>query len=566
MSITNNLYQLDHRLKSIESRLGDTGYAMKSIVQSEITKSFQILPQNTTLFGMHTAMCIDTIDPWKQNRVRYFSPLLHLVDTPVDALPFAFPVSSMGGFDDCGLNWVPPAGSTLCMMFLNGNRHSAYYLGTAWNRDRGPDGENSFGYPIKEYQDIHQDHRDGYLVGPNDGSQVFPPWNTESYNGNDIDSIEDFDDDPEAQQKITYPNIYGFKTPQKHSVKMVDGNYKCNHRWKRMEFFSSCGNYMIFKDDHIHNSGQWTNQANVDGKFCDGIGGGPVDICNDEDGIPLEDLECEGMTSNSSIDDVGFQGHPSVGDDNGTNYEGVDYNLGTNSGFNPYFKHSQECRPINGPKTPQNNKVMLPQTGIQFLSISGHTFGMDDSVEEPSGVPEWERATEPFDFGCNDKYLGKTFWISATGHKIIMSDVENEESKLRGKDNYIRLLTATGNKIELNDHTVGQADCPGCPPNTAGEKRGISMQTTSNHVFEMIDNLNEQCGECRKEGGTPNNKAKKAFVKIRTGYGLEMAFNDFDRENDKEGSQEKTINQYIQIFCPHTDNKERGPHIMRFQS
>jgi hypothetical protein len=606
MSTTDNLFQIDHRLKALESRLSDTGYAMNSIVQSEVSKNFQILESDKSLFGMYTALCINTIDPWKQNRVRYFSPLLHNVDTPADALPFAFPVSSMGGFDDSGLNWVPPAGSTLCLMFMNGNRHSAYYIGTAWHRDRGPDGEHIFEYPIEEYQDNHEGHRKGYLVGPNDGSQVFPPWNTESYNGNDIDSLADFDDDPEAQQKITYPNIYGFKTPQKHSVKMVDGNYKCNHRWKRMEFFSSCGNYMIFKDDHIHNAGQWANQDNSHRTIfsaeelgieatCAGLGGDAVDICNDEGGFPLEDMECAaagggggggggilsgiagalglgsaaagasgsggGETSNSSITD----GHPSVGDDNGQNYENIDYNLGTNKGYNPYFKHSQECRPIDGPKTPQNNKVMLPQTGIQFLSISGHTFGMDDSVEEPSGVPEWERSKDPFDFGCSDKYLGKTFWISATGHKIVMSDVENEESKLRGVDNYIRLLSATGNKIELNDHTVGQADAPGCPPNTAGEKRGISMQTTSNHVFEMIDNLNEQCGEARKEGGTPNNKAKKAFVKIRTGYGLEMAFNDYDRENDKEGSQEKTINQYIQIFCPHTDNKERGPHIMRFQ-
>ena len=31
------------------------------------------------------------------------------------------------------------------------------------------------------------------------------------------------------------------------------------------------------------------------------------------------------------------------------------------------------------------------------------------------------------------------------------------------------------------------------------------------------------------------------------------------------GSQEKTINQSIQIYCPQKDNTERGPHIMHFQ-
>lgn len=559
--VRESIEDINERLKTVESRLGNTGYAMKTIVQSEIAKGFKLLPQMETAFGMHTAMCVDTIDPWKQNRVRFFNPLFHNKDTPIKGLPFASAISSMGGFDDSGLNWVPPAGSTLCMIYEHGNRQAPFYIGTTWHRFRGKEEELNFGYTIQEFLDIHNGHRKGYLVGSNEGDQVFPPWNTESYNGNDLDSITDFDDDPEAQQKITYPNIYGFKTPQKHALKMVDGNYKCNHRWKRLELFSSCGNYMIFKDDHIHNSGQWANNAENDEFKCKANEGFAVDICNDEDGVPLEDMDCEGEMSNSTIID----GHPSVGDNNGEMYEEIEYDLTTNKGYNPFYKHANECRPVQGPGTPQNNKLMLPQTGIQFISISGHTFGMDDSVEEPSGVPEWERSTQDFDFGCNDKYLGKTFWVSATGHSIVMSDVENEESGLRGIDNYIRLKTATGNKIELNDHTVGQEDCPGCPPNTGGEKRGITMQTTSNHVIEMIDNLNEQCGECRKEGAQPNNKAKKAYIKIRTGYGLEMAFNDHDRENDEEGSQQETKNQYIQIFSPQTDNKERGPHIMRFQ-
>jgi len=42
------------------------------------------------------------------NRVRYFHPKLHDPKSSLFSLPFAKPVSSMGGFDDCGLNWVPP--------------------------------------------------------------------------------------------------------------------------------------------------------------------------------------------------------------------------------------------------------------------------------------------------------------------------------------------------------------------------------------------------------------------------------------------------------------------------
>jgi hypothetical protein len=74
----------------------------------------------------------------------------------------------------------------------------------------------------------------------------------------------------------------------------------------------------------------------------------------------------------------------------------------------------------------------------------------------------------------------------------------------------------------------------------------------------MSDEGNEQCGPCRVEGGVPVAKAKKAFVKIRTGYGLEMSFNDDYNQGDKSETQN------IQIFTPNKQNT-KGPHIMRFQ-
>ena len=534
----NEVINLDDRLRVLENRFYELGYDMTALVQSEYKKKWKIKPQAETMFGMITALCVDTIDPWKQGRVRFFSPLVHKPDTPVKSLPFAYPISSCGGFDDCGQSWVPPAGSTLCIVFENGSRNSPFYIGTTWHRDRGPDGEHNWAYNIDEYYQIHEGHRKGYLVGPNDGSQVFCQWNTETYNGYDIDSIQDFENNPDAQKKITYPNIYGWKTPQKHMEKWVDGDYKCNHKFKRMERLSSCGNIFLMKDDHLHNSGAWAHPS------C-GIGGSEL-TCLDADGNPVEQTTCEGQKSNSSI----LGGHPSTPD-------GTTYGLNSNQGSNPYFKHQNECRPYSGVGTPQNNKIMLPQSGIQVMSLSGQTIILDDSVEEPQGVPEWEKSLQPFDFGCNDKFLGKMIFISATGHRFEMSDVE-QDSKLRGDQNYIKLITATGNRIELNDHTVGKKGCPGCPPNLAGSNRGITMQSTSNHIIQMIDEDNEQCSPCRTEGGVPVAKAKKAFVRIRTGYGLEILMKD-------EASQEETQSQHIQIFCPQKDNKERGPHIMLFQ-
>ena len=538
---------IDDRLKTLESRFAELGYDMTSIAQSEYKKKWKILPQSQALYGVFTALCVDTIDPLKQNKVRFYSPYFHRNNADVASLDWAYPISSAGGFDDCGMNWVPPAGSTLCIVFERGNRATPFYIGTTWHRDRGPDGQHNWGFPITEYYNIHEGHRKGYLAGPNDGSQVFPQWNTESSNGFDYDTITDFENNTDAVKKITYPNIYGWKTPQKHMWKNVDGDYKCNHKFKRMEFLSSTGIGMIFKDDWLHNCGTWAHPS------C-GVSGGTLD-CLDKDGKPTEKVSCEGEKSNSTI----LGGHPSTP-------EGTTYGLESNQGSNPYFKHANECRPYRGPGTPQNNKYCLPQSGWQILTRSGQTMFMDDSVEEPQGVPEWESSLESFDFGCNNKFLGNITIMSATGHRFQMNDAE-EQSQLRGDMNRIQFKTATGNLIEMNDHTTGKKDCPGCPPNLAGEKRGIALVSTSNHHIMMIDEGNEQCSPCRTNngevgwsaGGSDNTpKAKKGFVRVRSGYGLEIIMRD-------DFSQEHTQQQYIRIFCPQKDNHERGPHFMLFQ-
>ncbi len=128
------------------------------------------------------------------------------------------------------------------------------------------------------------------------------------------------------------------------------------------------------------------------------------------------------------------------------------------------------------------------------------------------------------------------------------------------------MLTALGNKIKLSDHTVGEGGCKECPPNIAGEERGVHIQSTSNHQLNFIDNMNEQCGPCRKEGGIPKAKATKAAIELTTGYGLQIRMAD-------DNSQEKTQNQSIQITnsqCVSSSsdpscNTKRGPHFLRFQ-
>jgi len=506
------LEELQAKILELENSMNELRYDAKQIVTSEFKNTFSVKKQRETMFPLHTALVVDTVDPWKQNRVRFFSPFLHKPDVPIQSLPFAEAISPMGGFDDCGLTWIPPAGSTLCVFFENGSRSSPYYIGTTWHRNRGPDGQHNWGYPIEEYYQLHEGHRGGYMVGPNDGSQVFPPWNTENYNGLDIDSIADFENDLDAQNKITNPNIYGMKTPQKHSIKMVDGDYNCTHRWKRFEMSSSTGNWIMMKDDHIRPSGQWANPN------C-GCGGGDVSEC------PAEEIDLQ--------DSISPNDKPKCA--------------------NPYHKQESECRPFRGPQTPQNNRCELHQSGIQFVSVGGHSFFMDDSVEQPTGIPEWERGARSFDFGSTDKCEGKTAWISMTGHKIEMSDVE-DQPKQRGENNYIRIITACGNSLEANDHTINSCD----DEQIAGNKRGWTLRSTSNHTIELKDEGNEQGSSCRREGGIPESRAKNGYIRIRTGYGLNFEMRD-------SFSQENTERQTISLTAPQRDNEDRGPHHLMFQ-
>ena len=612
MSLSQKIADLERKIESLYFQLGDVDYSTKAIARSD--QQNKRPDTKDMFFGVMIGLVVETIDIWKQNRIKFFHPKLHRPDIQIKELPWANPISSMGGFDDSGLSWVPPAGSSVALVFESGDRSSAFYIGTIWQRNRGPQGNHNWGvnHLMTEYLRIHEGHRKGYLVGPNDESQALPPWNTESYNGFDLTSVLDFSEKPEVQKLITYPNIYGFKTPEKHMLKMVDGDPKCNRRWKRIELMSSTGNWLMLKDDHLHYGGQW---AHPDCR---------VTFPNTDELVEDGDVSClASVKEQNPNEDLARQrglDRGIVATDRGENVNNDDYtNIGATAralatqeqkareivpdpintdeipicgklitetpvpaftsnartghpksthykeqkGQNPYFKHENECRPYKGPETPQNNTCDLPQTGVQLMSVSGHTFVMDDSVRHPFGIPDWERSTKPFSFGGDNTYEGRTYIKSATGHMIELSDLE-EEAEIRSEWNGIKLLTAFGNRIELNDHEKERC--------IAGKHRGISMQTTSEHQFEMIDEDLEYCFDKRKSlspekqneeqdpvghGGDPKPLAKKAYIKIRSGYGLEFLMkDDFD--------QLRTDQQFIQIYCPHYENC-RGPHIHRFQ-
>ena len=488
------------------------------------------------------ALCVDTLDFRKENRVRYYHPLLHKPDAPLESLPFAYPISAMGGIDDCGLNWVPPAGSILCLIFENGDRDSAHYIGTSWQRARDP-------ISSKEYQKLYEGNRqENYFLtttAPGLSFEELPSWNTESYNNYDYTDTKSFAENREEQIRFTYPNIYGFKTPEKHMLKMVDGDAKCNRRWKRVELQSGDGNWIILKDDHLHFGGQWAQGSGLDATQC----------FESSDALPfLTDAQGEPIEGEDGCEDSIIGGDPNQPSNPP---EGTDARQ-SQTGSNKYFKHVNEQRPYSGPGNPQNNKCDLPQSGIQILSLSGNTMVFDDSVEEPQGKPGWQRAVKGFDYGCTDRYMGRMYIRSAHGHEIAMSDHESS-TNVRSEFNYIRLKSALGNRVELNDHSIGDGACK-----HAGTERGIHIESTSKHKLSMIDDRNDQCGTDRKGGGEPLNKANNAYVRLESGYGSSLEFGD-------NNSQEETQDQFVRLMNPQAAtgedaNKSKfGPHILRMQ-
>ena len=513
--------KLEQRIAVLEQQLIDTVQDTKQVIVSALKKNWVTDVQNEAFHSTRIGLCVATDDPFAQGRIQFYLPGLVDKDTPVGGLPWAYPIADFGGFDDSGGFWVPPAGSAVALVFENGDKSSPYYIGTVWNRDRG-EAPHNWGYGIPEFDKIHAGHRTGYYVGDNEGKQVFPPGNTNNYNIPDYDDLKNFEKDTEKLKKVVPSHSHNIKTPQKHYIKMDDGNYLCDHSGKMFELGSSGGHRFLMYDDHRHPAAYHYHP-----KACTPVG---------QSGDKGSPLECDKPQDCKNTED---------------------------KLKNTLFKPASECRSVCGPQTPENNKCELEQSGIYQASISGHVFVMDDKVTQPRHKPEHERALRPFDFGCEDKFHGRMFMKSATGHFIELNDRETEKGirdgqavdseNIKARDekfNGIRFVTALGNSFALNDHTLESRK--------AGESRGLRAQTTSKHLFEMIDNGNDQQFTDRKSGAEPTAKAKNAYVRLKSGYGLQLLFRD---DNKQDGPAD---NQFIELLAPQKEN-DKGPHILRMQ-
>jgi hypothetical protein len=560
-----SLKQLKNRVKALEALLEEFIRDSKRWVKSELTSWFRVEQQDQSFTSLYMAVVVGTQDPWGYNRVQFFCPMIHTATYEVDQLPWAWPLMNQGGSDDTGCTWIPPAGSVVGLIFEAGNRDSAYYIGSTWQRDRTKY-LNEMGKYLEEYDELWRGSRGGYMVGP-DETQVFPPWNTENYHTYDIDSIRDFEDNPNAREQRTNPHVYGWKTPEKHMIKMDDGDPRCFHRWKRMELQSSLGHRLLFKDDPFHPCAEWLNPNCLSGGKTDY----DVSVRLDETvrnftapigatafftSQPLSVIDAfftpAFITSNlTAFKDEGEADYP---DGRKCNPE-----CGDNTADVSLFCKAKQCQPKNKYHKHRSecglclqDKTFLDQGGVLLMSRGGGALVIDDSVEEPKPQdPEWSMGTQPFDKdGCTGKFMGRMGLIDHTGHAIELNGSEDFPSR-RGKDNGIRLHTASGIDVFLCD----QDDQEQC---RAGEDRGFHVLTTARHTLDMVDCGARNCSPPRTCGGTPTNDANKAYYRLRTGYGMHVMMDDAT-------DQQQTTEQYLELFCPQKDNDVRGPHILRMQ-
>jgi hypothetical protein len=519
--------ELEKRIAQLEAYLQDSTFDTRKVVRSELVQNHRMEYAASATPSLFSALCVSTLDPQAEGRVQYFTPFFTAPGTPIGGLPWAYPVSPFGGFDDCGVTWVPPAGSKLALLCENGDKNQAYYIGTFYTRTRGKASANNsddnqlptnedesrhdlWSYVVPEYDKLYEGTRNGYLLGSNEGDQVKMPWNTDNHQMKDWDTKTDFDSDTNAKELATYPHQYGFKTPGKHYYKQVDGDANCNHRWSRVEIASGRTNIFMMKDDHLHPAGQWGFTAAGSDSPCNGDG---------------EDTDCDTVKANDTEEPFA----------------------------NKFYKRQEEMRFYQASEALaqyQNPKCELPQSGIQIQSVGGGQFVIDDSVDQPQGEPTWNR---DYDFGCTDMTKAKMFLRSQTGHVFEMND-EESDTLIRGEKNGIRIETALGNRLQFYDHTIGKTS----DPEMAGDLRGIVMESTSKHRLEFHDQGNKQVGLPRQEGGEPQAKADQAYVLLRSGYGLQLMMMD-------SSSQEETQTQRIELLAPQYDNKERGHHTLIFQ-
>lgn len=183
------------------------------------------------------------------------------------------------------------------------------------------------------------------------------------------------------------------------------------------------------------------------------------------------------------------------------------------------------ARPYN------SHKIELKHTGLQLQTVGGARLIMSDETE-------FEQTNNGWNSGWSPRGRMRSFVVleSITEHQIHLRDHERAPN-MRSAQDGIFLLTATGNFIGCRDDTQGSI---------GGPQRGILLWSTSDHRIEMNDYTVQNqsprsgSGSVYYSSGRHTPNAKRAYIRIKSGWGQVMELNDL-------GSQENNANQFILI-------------------
>jgi hypothetical protein len=523
-----DINKLKDKIHSIELERGRIPKALTPFnralkVDSVLSKSGRpIVP----LYGIYMGVCVDTRDPWKIGRIMVYCPIIHNLrqeGVSESNLSWASPCSPFGAIDDVGCTFIPTEGSTVLLMFQGGDRESVFYIGTTWIPKKADPSNNVYAFnPQREgYRWSSGNRNSDIKTGLKDS--LMPPWNNESYYGNDlspkesdqtqdsggeyiiaasdtqnIQLIEGLNEErrgvlgegysTQGWRSKDIPHMYGIKTPEKHFILFDDGSYEREKKlWgKRLVVQSSRGNMIIMKDDCDK-----TAEEIYDNKYWD---------------------------SHNDRLSTGGQAFDKIGN---------------------------------------NHSVELNHTGIQIQSLGGGRLIIDDKIkgdlEEKQN--EWRNKFPPMPKEGKKLYRTMVRLESHTEHRITLSDHHDKDEKIRSEKDGIFLSTACGHYVGMIDHTDmnGKAD----------KERKIHIKSTSGHeiIFSdyqckvkspMVRSTSRYSGTGQRgyrdndvydrPNFQPNGKGmgEQVCIKIKSGFGQYMLFED-------GSNQEKPTEQYIKI-------------------
>ncbi len=94
-------------------------------------------PQDTKLYGLYRGEIVDREDPEKLGRCKVLVYNVYKEDTPIEAIPWAWPKFAGAGHSKSGQFHVPPVGTTVYVQFEQGFSGSPVWEGGWWGKPSG---------------------------------------------------------------------------------------------------------------------------------------------------------------------------------------------------------------------------------------------------------------------------------------------------------------------------------------------------------------------------------------------------------------------------------------------